>query len=128
VSSALYKRSTVRAAAGGGLQRRVGKLGARRAAFNTQLPAVYTGSVLSVSPTAAQLTRLSALHRRNRVRQLGQKSAFDKLRVRSSKFSIPVSRPLQFAQSLATQREQVADSIPTRLVAAVNNFAPVTPL
>jgi hypothetical protein len=113
---------------GAGLQKRGGNLGARRAAFNVQLAAVYTNPERALSPSAAQLVRLSALHRRNRVRQLGRKSTFDSLRVRSSKFSIQASRPHKFAQHLASQREQVTNSIPARLVASVNSFAPVTPL
>lgn len=71
---------------------------------------------------ASDLVRESSLHRRPRALQLDQKSAFDALRVRSLKFGGRVPRRLKFDAALCAFREQVAGSIPARLVSTLTTF------
>jgi len=129
VSLKLYKRASAEAGVvGNALQEHKKEVSTRRTAPAAQLVQTLVASDLAMRPTSAALTRLNALHRKNRIRQLGKRSVFDNLRVRSSKFSTSASRPQQLIRRLVAHREQIANSIPTRLVASVDTFAPVTSL
>lgn len=60
--------------------------------------------------------------------RLEERSEFDTLRVRSLRFGGRVPRRLQFDAALAEFREQVAQAVPTRLVATATTFTAATSL
>lgn len=132
VSAKLYKHVAAHSATAGFSASRVRQLlGARRTSYNARLAKLRLPSdvsTLTVRPATASLVRLRASSRRNSIKQLEQKSDMDALRVRSSTFVSRVSRLHQFKQNLATQRLDVANSIPAKLVTVATHFTPTTPL
>jgi len=132
VSARLYKRTAAHSATAGFSASRARQLfGAKRSSYNARLAKLRAPSdisALAVRPAAASLVRLRESSRKNGVKQLEQKSDMDSLRVRSCPVASRVSRLHQFKQNLATQRLNVANSVPAKLVAIAAHFTPITPL